>query len=118
MGELAFAEITVPPCRRRRATQAMSDNPTKQKPLSQILREAGKKALGGGIPGALAMVVQVLALMWMRTTIKCASTALAPPHARAHHARCPPAPPTRAPSVLYCSPAATSTPRASPPSTP
>jgi hypothetical protein len=47
----------------------MSDDPTKQKPLSQILREAGKKALGGGIPGALAMVIQVLALMWMRTTI-------------------------------------------------
>ena len=38
-------------------------------PLAQVLRDAGKKALGGGIAGALAMVVQVVALMWMRTTI-------------------------------------------------
>jgi hypothetical protein len=44
----------------------------KEKPkqkLSEVLKMAGKKALGGGIAGALAMVVQVLALMWMRTTI-------------------------------------------------
>jgi len=38
-------------------------------PLAQVLRDAGKKALGGGIAGALAMIVQVVALMWMRTTI-------------------------------------------------
>jgi len=37
--------------------------------LQVILASAGKKALGGGISGALAMVVQVVALMWMRTTI-------------------------------------------------
>ena len=37
--------------------------------LAVILSSAGKKALGGGISGALAMVVQVVALMWMRTTI-------------------------------------------------
>jgi len=34
-----------------------------------VLRNAAKKALGGGLAGALAMVVQVVALMWMRTTI-------------------------------------------------
>ncbi len=34
------------------------------KPLGQALKEAGKKALGGGIAGALAMVIQVVALMW------------------------------------------------------
>ena len=33
------------------------------------MKNAGKKALGGGLAGALVMVVQVLALMWMRTTI-------------------------------------------------
>ena len=38
-------------------------------PFEQVLRAAGRKALGGGIAGALAMVVQVVALMWMRTTI-------------------------------------------------
>ena len=37
--------------------------------LAVVLRSAGRKALGGGISGALAMVVQVVALMWMRTTI-------------------------------------------------
>ena len=38
-------------------------------PLSVTLKAAAKKALGGGIAGALAMVIQVFALMWMRTTI-------------------------------------------------
>lgn len=42
---------------------------TKPKPLGEIFKDAGKKALGGGIAGALAMVVQVVALMWMRTTM-------------------------------------------------
>lgn len=41
----------------------------KPQPLSAALTDAGKKALGGGLAGSLAMVVQVLALMWMRTTI-------------------------------------------------
>ena len=36
-------------------------------PLS-VLKRAGKKALGGGIAGALAMVAQVALLMWMRTS--------------------------------------------------
>lgn len=37
--------------------------------LSAVMKNAAKKALGGGVAGALAMVVQVVALMWMRTTI-------------------------------------------------
>jgi len=41
----------------------------KQEPLSETLKKAAKRALGGGIAGALAMVIQVVALMWMRTTI-------------------------------------------------
>lgn len=32
-------------------------------------KKAAKSALGGGLPGAAAMLVQVLALMWMRTAI-------------------------------------------------
>lgn len=30
----------------------------------QVLKKAGKRALGGGIPGAAAMAIQVLSLMW------------------------------------------------------
>jgi len=37
--------------------------------LSEILAKAGKRALGGGLPGAAAMVVQVGGLMWLRTTM-------------------------------------------------
>ncbi|KAL7571726.1 hypothetical protein ACA910_002825 [Epithemia clementina (nom. ined.)] len=35
--------------------------------LGQILAKAGQRALGGGMSGALAGVVQVIALMWLRT---------------------------------------------------
>jgi len=38
-------------------------------PLSVVLKRAGKRALGGGIAGALAMVLQVVLLMWMRTVM-------------------------------------------------
>jgi ribosomal protein S17E len=36
--------------------------------LNEILVRSGKRALGGGIPGAFAGVIQVLCLMWLRTT--------------------------------------------------
>lgn len=39
------------------------------KPLGEVLREAGRRALGGGVPGAAAMGLQVGLLMWLRTTI-------------------------------------------------
>lgn len=38
-------------------------------PLSEVLKNAGKRALGGGIPGAAAMAIQVVSLMWLRTTV-------------------------------------------------
>ena len=38
-------------------------------PLGVVLRRAGKRALGGGLAGAMAMVLQVALLMWMRTTM-------------------------------------------------
>ena len=37
--------------------------------FNQILYRAGKRSLGGGIPGALAGAIQVLSLMWLRTII-------------------------------------------------
>jgi|MDSY01.1.fsa_nt_gb hypothetical protein len=39
------------------------------KKLFGIMKKAGKRALGGGLPGFLAMLVQVAALMWMRTLV-------------------------------------------------
>ena len=47
----------------------MAPKAAEKKSLGEVMKNAGKKALGGGLAGALAMVVQVLALMWMRTTI-------------------------------------------------
>lgn len=38
-------------------------------PLDAILKKAGKRALGGGIPGAVAMAAQVVTLMPLRTTM-------------------------------------------------
>lgn len=38
-----------------------------QMTLSQILRKAGRIGIGGGVPGAIAGVVQVISLMWLRT---------------------------------------------------
>ena len=44
--------------------------PKKEKlTLNQILYRAGKRGLGGGIPGAIAGAIQVLSLMWLRTII-------------------------------------------------
>jgi len=37
--------------------------------MNQLLIRAGKSGLGGGIPGALAGMVQVFTLMWLRTII-------------------------------------------------
>lgn len=44
------------------------DNETSKKlTVKEIFYNAGRKGLGGGIPGAIAGVAQVLALMWIRT---------------------------------------------------
>uniref|UniRef100_A0A6C0CTP4 Mitochondrial carrier protein n=1 Tax=viral metagenome TaxID=1070528 RepID=A0A6C0CTP4_9ZZZZ len=37
--------------------------------IDKVLKKAGTDALGGGIPGMIAMVAQVSTLMWLRTTI-------------------------------------------------
>mmetsp|Transcript_1022 Transcript_1022/g.2803 ORF Transcript_1022/g.2803 Transcript_1022/m.2803 type:complete len:308 (-) Transcript_1022:62-985(-) len=36
---------------------------------ASVFAAAAKRALGGGLPGAIAMVLQVVLLMWMRTTV-------------------------------------------------
>ena len=43
--------------------------PARRRPGPSLLRKACRAALGGGAPGAAAMVLQVLLLMWLRTTI-------------------------------------------------
>jgi len=50
-------------------TDASNDPNSTQQTSGEIFRKAGQKALGGGLPGAAAGVVQVLTLMWLRTTI-------------------------------------------------
>jgi hypothetical protein len=44
-------------------------SPKEKLSLNQILFRAGKRGLGGGIPGAIAGGFQVLSLMWLRTII-------------------------------------------------
>ena len=39
-------------------------------PLKTILRKAAKRAIGGGLSGWIAGVVQVICLMWLRTAMK------------------------------------------------
>ncbi|KAF5829302.1 mitochondrial substrate carrier [Dunaliella salina] len=41
----------------------------KKKSVAEILDHAKKRALAGGIPGMVAMALQVVTLMWLRTTI-------------------------------------------------
>jgi hypothetical protein len=40
-----------------------------QKSIMKIFKESGQKAIGGGIAGALAMSINVITLMWLRTTV-------------------------------------------------
>jgi len=52
------------------APTAQKVPPNKEKlTLNQILYRAGKRGLGGGVPGAIAGAIQVLSLMWLRTII-------------------------------------------------
>lgn len=50
-------------------TAVATPTPQDDKTLKEILQKAGKRALGGGIPGAMAMGIQVGSLMWLRTTM-------------------------------------------------
>ena len=48
----------------------MASSPAPPPPFSEVLSKAGNRALGGGVPGAVAMVAQVTGLMWLHTTLK------------------------------------------------
>jgi hypothetical protein len=54
---------------KKNRSRSLEQDPKRQLTLNQILVKAGKRGLGGGIPGAIAGVVQVLTLMWLRTVI-------------------------------------------------
>ncbi|GMI35904.1 hypothetical protein TeGR_g12111, partial [Tetraparma gracilis] len=47
----------------------MEDGSDGSTALSAILSRAGRRAVGGGLPGAAAGLIQVLTLMWVRTTM-------------------------------------------------
>lgn len=61
----AAAQLGLPPA----AAQLTIPAAKEKEPLMETLKRAGHKALGGGVPGAAAMAVQVLSLMWLRTTV-------------------------------------------------
>ncbi len=52
-----------------RSLQSTNASSGKQPTVNEIFQKAGRRALGGGIPGLCAGVVQVFTLMWLRTTI-------------------------------------------------
>ena len=49
------------------AAAASSTNSHASSSINQLLLDAGKRGLGGGLSGALAGMVQVVTLMWLRT---------------------------------------------------
>ncbi|GFR45009.1 hypothetical protein Agub_g6319, partial [Astrephomene gubernaculifera] len=63
---LSFAAVTMQPPAKQESSKVATK---KKKSLGEIVALAGKKALSGGVPGMIAMGIQVLSLMWLRTTI-------------------------------------------------
>eukprot|EP00127_Corallochytrium_limacisporum_P006616 Clim_evm45s231 gene=Clim_evmTU45s231 len=57
------------PALRNSRWAANSASEAQPPPLNEILKKAGKRAIGGGLPGATAMGIQVCSLMWLRTTM-------------------------------------------------
>jgi len=49
--------------------ESLAGSKQKQPTFSQILAKAGKSGIGGGLPGAIAGVIQVFSLMWLRTIV-------------------------------------------------
>jgi hypothetical protein len=52
-----------------RRSAAPVPQPPPQASFSEILKKAGKSGIGGGIPGFVAGIVQVITLMWLRTVM-------------------------------------------------
>lgn len=73
-GTMSKADIEMAASVIQKAKKKPKNAKKEKKPLTmnQILIKAGKRGLGGGLPGAVAGVVQVLTLMWLRCVIyKC-----------------------------------------------
>jgi hypothetical protein len=51
------------------ASITASAGPKTKRSFKEVMVYAGQKALSGGIPGMIAMALQVCTLMWLRTTI-------------------------------------------------
>jgi hypothetical protein len=51
------------------AVEATKAGAPPRQSLGAILAKASKRALGGGLPGFCAMIIQVVTLMWMRTLV-------------------------------------------------
>ena len=63
-----FAAATLAPPAKGKASAAAPAAPAKKKKsMKDVLDNAAKKALQGGIPGMVAMALQVLSLMWLRS---------------------------------------------------
>ncbi|GLI70756.1 hypothetical protein VaNZ11_015784 [Volvox africanus] len=62
---LAAVTLTAPASKQESGTAVVKP----KKSIGDIMSVAGKKALSGGVPGMVAMAIQVLSLMWLRTTI-------------------------------------------------
>lgn len=60
---------TVDPRKVGRVLTPLSIYSKAERSFGEILSAAGSRALGGGIPGMVAMAIQVLSLMWLRTTV-------------------------------------------------
>jgi hypothetical protein len=56
----------LPSSRKRKGKTKNKTGPERPMTMNRILIKAGKRGLGGGLPGAIAGVVQVLTLMWVR----------------------------------------------------
>ncbi|GLC35061.1 hypothetical protein PLESTB_000550200 [Pleodorina starrii] len=63
---LAAVTLAAPPTKQETGSV---DAKKQKKSIGEVLSLAGKKALSGGVPGMVAMAIQVLSLMWLRTTI-------------------------------------------------
>ncbi|GIL82398.1 hypothetical protein Vretifemale_11394 [Volvox reticuliferus] len=65
---LSLAAVTLTaPATKQESGVAVVTKPKKS--IGDVVSQAGKKALSGGVPGMVAMAIQVLSLMWLRTTI-------------------------------------------------
>ena len=58
-------------------TEAKTEEPPT---VREILDKAGKSAMRGGTAGAVAMGLNVGALMWMRTTVSCRNISISNTH--------------------------------------